>query len=68
MLLRRFLAQELLNATGVIYPQYWLVFEVETLFLGYLVIIQAHFGHPKDGGTAMVGGSLLNPICHATSP
>jgi hypothetical protein len=46
----------------VIYLQYWFIHEVETTFLGHLVIIQAHFGHPKAWGIAMVGGPLLNLI------
>jgi hypothetical protein len=46
----------------VIYPQYWLVPKVGTTFSNHLVIIQAHFGHPKAWGTIMVGGTLLNLI------
>jgi hypothetical protein len=41
---RRFPTQDLLNATRIIYPQYWLVLEVETTFLGHMAIIQTHFG------------------------
>ncbi len=42
--------KELLNATWVIYLQYWLALEVETTFLGHLPIIHAHFGHPQGLG------------------
>jgi hypothetical protein len=40
---RRFLVQEFLNATKVIYPQYWLAPKTETTFLSHLVILHAHF-------------------------
>jgi len=59
---RKFLKQELLNSIGLICSQYWFVPKVETTFLNHLVIIQAHFGHPKAWGTSMVGGPLLNLI------
>jgi hypothetical protein len=59
---RRFLARELLNAIEVIYLQYWLIPKAGTTFSSHLAIIQAHFGHPKAWGTAMVGGPLINPI------
>ncbi len=52
----------MLNAIGAICPQYWLVPKVETTFSGPLVIIQAHFGHPKAWGTSTVNGPLLNLI------
>jgi hypothetical protein len=42
---RRFLAQELSNAGGIIYLQYWLVLEVETTFLGHMAISQTYFGY-----------------------
>jgi hypothetical protein len=47
---RRFLVQEFLNATRVIYPQYWLAPEMEITFLNHLVIIHAHF---RLGGLLM---------------
>lgn len=40
---REFLVQEFLNATKVVYPQYWLAPEVEITFISHLVILHAHF-------------------------
>ncbi len=42
-----FLVQELFNATMVIYPQYWLLLEVEVTFPKHLAIIQVYFEHQK---------------------
>ncbi len=53
---RRFLAQELLNAIEVIYLQYWLIPKAKTTFSSHLVIIQAHFGHPKVWGLLWLVG------------
>jgi hypothetical protein len=35
---KQFLAQELLNAIKVIYLQYWLALEAETIFLGHMAL------------------------------
>jgi len=60
---RQFLAQELLNAIGIIYPQYWLVLEAETKILGHMAINQAHFGYRKAlGKHGGFMGPLLDPI------
>jgi len=42
-----FLVQELFNAIMVIYPQYWLLLEVEVTFPRHLAIIQTYFEHQK---------------------
>jgi hypothetical protein len=42
-----FLVQELFNDTMVIYPQYWLLLEVEVTFPRHLPIIQAYVEHQK---------------------
>jgi hypothetical protein len=58
---KQFLAQELLNATRVIYPQYWFTPKVETIFLGHMALLQAHYEHLKSLGTYwMFVGPLLN--------
>jgi len=41
-----FPTQELLNATNVIYPQYWFVPKAKVVFLKHMAIIQAHFTRP----------------------
>jgi hypothetical protein len=58
-----FPVQELLNATGIIYPQYWLGLEAETTFMGHMAIIQAHFGYRKAlGKHGRFVEPLLDPI------
>jgi hypothetical protein len=47
---RQFPARELLNAIGVIYPQYWMASKAKTTFPNHLVIFQAHLGHPQGLG------------------
>jgi hypothetical protein len=55
-----FLVQELFNATTVIYPQYWVLPQVEITFPRHLAIIQAYFEHQK----AKLGtfGNFVGPI------
>jgi hypothetical protein len=42
-----FVAQDLMNATGIIYPQYWLQPEVVSMFLGHLQILKTHCCHDE---------------------
>ncbi len=42
-----FPAQDLMNATSIIYLQYWLQPEVISMFLGHLQILKAHYYQVK---------------------
>ncbi len=42
-----FSIQDLMNATGIIYPQYYLQLEVASMFFGHLQILKAHYSHAK---------------------
>jgi len=53
---RRFSAQDLMNAIGIIYLQYWLQLEVVSMFLDHLQILKAHYCHAKI--------TQQNGICH----
>jgi len=53
---RRFLAQDLMNAIGIIYLQYWLQLEVVSMFLDHLQILKTHYCHAKI--------TQQNGICH----
>jgi hypothetical protein len=59
-----FLVQELFNATMVIYPQYWLLLEVEVTFPRHLAIIQTYFENQKAklGDFGNFVGLVLNLI------
>jgi len=40
---RRFLDHELMNALGIIYPQYWLQPNCESTFVNHLSLIKQHY-------------------------
>jgi hypothetical protein len=59
---KRFWAQELLNAIGVIYLQYWLALKAKATFPGHMALFQTYYEHSKSLGTfRMFVGPLLNP-------
>ncbi len=65
-LLRRFPTHDLMNATKIIYPQYWEPTNVEVTFVGHLAVLKTKFCHPKSkslNATLVVGlldGALLD--------
>lgn len=65
-LVRCFPTHDLMNATKIIYPQYWEVVDVKVIFVGHLAILKAKFCHPKPKNpnvTLVVGlldGALLD--------
>jgi hypothetical protein len=46
-LARHFLAHDLMNATRIIYPQYWEVVNAKVIFARHLVVLKTKFCHPK---------------------
>jgi hypothetical protein len=59
---RHFLAHELMNAMGIIYPHYWEVPNVETTFHGHLAVLKKKLYHPKPkGANGTLVASLLDP-------
>jgi hypothetical protein len=42
---KKFHAQEVLNAIGIIYSEYWLQANVEQRFLGHLALFKSHYCH-----------------------
>ena len=43
----RFLAQQMMNAFGIFYPQYWCDKKAEETFDSHLQALMAHYGHGK---------------------
>jgi hypothetical protein len=66
-LARRFPIRDLINATKIIYPQYWETTDVEVTFVGHLAIFKTKFCHLKSkspNATLVVGlldGAILDP-------
>ena len=50
----RFLASELMDAFGFVYPQYWLQENAEEDFVKHLAIIKDHYGIPKTFDVANI--------------
>jgi hypothetical protein len=61
-----FPSHDIINATKIIYPQYWETIDAEATFVGHLVLLKAIFFHPKSkspNATLVVGlldGALVD--------
>jgi hypothetical protein len=52
-----------MNATGIIYPQFWIQPEVEQIFLAQLSTLKAHYCHGKNiGANQMYIPPLLDEL------
>jgi hypothetical protein len=56
---RRFWAQELINATSIIYLWYWVQLEVALRFLEHLQILKSHYCYYK---MTQLDGKLHSPL------
>jgi hypothetical protein len=59
----RFPKQSVLNAVGVVYPQYWLQSNVKNTFLQHLEVLKAFYCTPCPCGVVVDG--KLAPMVHA---
>jgi hypothetical protein len=51
----RFLKQLVLNAMGVVYPQYWLQANVDNIFPRHLKVLKSFYCTPRPCGIAING-------------
>jgi hypothetical protein len=58
---RCFLAHDLMNAMGIIYPHYWEAPNAETTFPGHLAVLKVKLCHPKPKGAS---GTLVVGLLH----
>jgi len=65
-LARCFLTHDLMNATKIIYPQYWEAIDAKVTFVRHLAILKAKFCHPKSKSpnvilvVGLLDGALLD--------
>jgi hypothetical protein len=65
-LARSFPTHDVMNATKIIFPQYWEAIDAKVTFVGHLAILKAKFCHPKSKSpnvilvVGLLDGALLD--------
>jgi hypothetical protein len=58
----RFPAAEVMDAFGIVYPQYWSERDADANFDRHLKVLKTHYGHGKSFSTASFPEGSLDPV------